>query len=61
LTLGKIPPGIPAFKPPPFNIYDPADNRTHNFMDILKEESSALIVLPLLGVMGHITIAKVDF
>ncbi|XP_021956171.1 sodium-independent sulfate anion transporter [Folsomia candida] len=56
--VGKIPPGIPAFKPPPVTIYDPADNRTHNFLDILQEEASALLVLPLLGVMGHITIAK---
>lgn len=46
---GKIPPGIPAFKPPPVTIYDPADNRTHNFLDILQEEASALLVLPLLG------------
>lgn len=51
---------FPAFTPPPVSIYDPADNRTHNFVDILYEEASALVVLPLLGVMGHITIAKVD-
>lgn len=47
----NIPPGIPAFKPPPFTIFEPADNSTHYFVDILKEEASALVVLPLLAVM----------
>ncbi|CAL8073740.1 unnamed protein product [Orchesella dallaii] len=54
----NIPPGIPAFKPPPFTIYEPADNKTHYFTDILNEEASALVVLPLLAIMGHVTIAK---
>jgi len=56
--VGHITPGLPAFKLPPFSIVDPSTNITHSFTDILSEESSALIVLPLLGVMGHITIAK---
>ena len=56
--VGHITPGLPAFQPPPFSIYDPSTNTTHSFMQIVSEEASALIVLPLLGVMGHITIAK---
>lgn len=56
--VGKIPPGIPPFQPPPFTIWNPNTNSTHTFTDILHEEASALVVLPLLAVMGHITIAK---
>ena len=58
LPTGKITPGLPAFQPPPFRIFDASTNITHSFGDIIYEEASALIVLPLLGVMGHITIAK---
>lgn len=54
----EIPPGIPKFKLPPFTIVEPGTNVTHTTADIFKEEASALIVLPLLAIMGHITIAK---
>jgi sodium-independent sulfate anion transporter 11 len=57
--LGHISPGLPQFQLPPFEIYNPQDNRTHTFTEILKEEASALVVVPLLGIIGHCTIAKV--
>lgn len=41
--------GLPEFTIPPFTIIDPATNATHTFTEILQEESSALIVLPLLA------------
>ncbi len=50
IKSGTIPAGIPPFKPPPMSIVniDQADNRTLSFLDILYQEPSALIVLPLL-------------
>lgn len=56
--MGKIVPGLPDFSIPPFNIVDPATNKTHSFTNILEEEASAVIVMPLLAIMEHITIAK---
>ncbi|CAG7720097.1 unnamed protein product [Allacma fusca] len=56
--VGHIIPGIPKFEPPPFQIFDPKTNSTHTMVDILKEEGSAIIVIPLLAIMEHITIAK---
>ena len=56
--VGNVPPGIPEFQPPPFEIFDSATNSTHTFAEILTEEASAIIVLPLLALMEHITIAK---
>jgi len=40
-------------------IYNPSDNTTHTFTQLLREEASALFVMPLLSVIGHCTIAKV--
>ncbi|XP_035715824.1 sodium-independent sulfate anion transporter isoform X2 [Folsomia candida] len=56
--VGHIVPGLPEFASPPFTIQDPATNVTYSFTDILQEEASALVVLPLLSIMEHITIAK---
>lgn len=56
--VGKIVPGLPSFGIPPFTIVDPANNATHSFTNILEEEASAVIVMPLLAIMEHITIAK---
>ena len=56
--VGKIEPGLPTPKLPPFTILDKSTNITHSFWNILKEEGSAVIVMPLLAVMEHITIAK---
>jgi MFS superfamily sulfate permease-like transporter len=57
-TVGKIEPGLPSIKLPPFTIYDVSTNITHSFLNILEEDGSAVIVMPLLAVMEHITIAK---
>lgn len=46
--VGHIVPGLPEFASPPFTIQDPATNVTYSFTDILQEEASALVVLPLL-------------
>ncbi|CAG7833194.1 unnamed protein product [Allacma fusca] len=56
--VGHIIPGLPEVKPPPFSIYNPQENRTHYIGEILSEESAGIIILPLLGLMGHMTIAK---
>jgi len=57
--VGHIVPGLPDISLPPFTIVDPVNNATHTFSNILEEEASAVIVLPLLAIMEHITIAKV--
>ena len=56
--VGEIPPGLPAFKPPPFTIFNAAENVTMTFMDMVRADVSGFIVLPFLGVMGHMSIAK---
>lgn len=45
--VGRIVPGLPDFTLPPFTIVDPATNVTHSFTNILEEEASAVIVMPL--------------
>jgi len=54
--VGEIKPGLPNFSPPPLSIT--VNGTSHNFMSILQEEGSAIIVIPLLAIMEHITIAK---
>ena len=58
MFAGYVPPGIPRFQPPPISILDTKTNITHTFTDILQEEASALIVIPLLAIVEHITIAR---
>ena len=59
LYVGHIVPGLPELKLPPFSIFHSETNTTSSFWDIIKEESDGVIVMPLLGLMGHMTIAKV--
>lgn len=47
--VGHIVPGLPQMALPPFVINDQATNSTHTFSDILEEEGSAMIVLPLVN------------
>ena len=56
---GHIVPGLPELKPPPFSIFHNETNTTSSFLDIIREEADGVIVMPLLGLMGHMTIAKV--
>ncbi|CAG7835167.1 unnamed protein product [Allacma fusca] len=61
-VVGDITPGLPPFVPPHFSIdvnnTATGEVDTKSLLDILSEDGSALIVLPLLAIMEHITIAK---
>ncbi len=50
--------GLPPFQLPPIYFSDSATNSTYSIGKLLKEDASSIIVLPLLAVMEHITIAK---
>jgi sodium-independent sulfate anion transporter 11 len=60
LIVGEVPQGMPAFKPPPFSYSKTTGNTTVEFSlgSALREKTSALIVIPLLAFMEHITITK---
>lgn len=58
--VGHIVPGLPTLKPPPFSIFNNGTNTTSSFWDIIRDEADGVIVMPLLGLMGHMTIAKVQ-
>jgi MFS superfamily sulfate permease-like transporter len=51
---------MPSFKLPPFSYSEKVGNATVEFSlgSALREKTSALIVLPLLCLMEHITITK---
>lgn len=51
---------MPAFKPPPFSYSENAGNSTVEFSlgSALREHTSALIVIPLIAFMEHVTITK---
>jgi sodium-independent sulfate anion transporter 11 len=54
---GFIKPGLPEFKPPPFETQ--IDNTTYNFVDMSSALGSAIIVVPLLSILENIALAKV--
>ncbi|OXA52248.1 Sodium-independent sulfate anion transporter [Folsomia candida] len=60
LLVGDVPSGMPPFKPPPFSYSETNGNSTVEFSlgSALREKTSALIVIPLLAFMEHITITR---
>jgi len=59
---GDVPSGMPAFKPPPFK-FSEFNNATGKVMEFtlgsaLRDKTSALVVIPLIALMEHMTIAK---
>lgn len=57
LLTGFIKPGLPEFKPPPFEAT--IDNTTYTFVDMTSSLGSAIIVVPLLAILENIALAKV--
>lgn len=61
ISTGDVVPGLPPFKLPPFSF---TGNTTEgvpvafSLLTLLKQDISAVIVLPLLALMEHVTIAK---
>jgi len=57
---GTIKAGLPSLGMPPFQFSSnyTGEYKDYSIMNLLKQDSSALIVLPLLSLMEHISGAK---
>lgn len=65
IMIGEIPAGLPAFQVPPFSIPAVVNETTGeiiteglNFMDLISELGSGLIVIPLIALLENIAICK---
>lgn len=56
VLVGYVPPGLPDVVPPPFSVT--TDNETLNFIDMVSNLSTGIIVLPLLTILENIAICK---
>lgn len=54
--IGYIPPGLPEAKLPPFSVT--RGNTTENFMDMMSNIGSGIIVVPLIALLENIAICK---
>lgn len=55
--MGAIPSGVPTPQLPPFS-YERADNSTADFLDMVSEMGSGLLVIPLIVLLEDIAICK---
>ncbi|ERL91290.1 hypothetical protein D910_08623 [Dendroctonus ponderosae] len=53
---GRVKSGFPEFKLPPFTTV--IQNSTRNFPDMLSDLGSSVILVPVIGVLGNVAIAK---
>lgn len=53
---GDVPSGLPTIKLPPFSAT--VDNRTLDFVDMLQELGSGIVVTPIVAVLANVAIAK---
>ncbi|XP_055390130.1 sodium-independent sulfate anion transporter isoform X2 [Condylostylus longicornis] len=53
---GNVESGVPSFSLPPYTIEH--DGVTYNFLDILRELGSGIIIVPLVGMLANVAIAK---
>lgn len=56
VLIGYIPPGLPEAKPPPFSVTN--GNTTENFIDMVSNIGSGVIVVPLIALLENIAICK---
>lgn len=49
-------PGLPDFKPPPFE--SRVGNETYNLVDMASKLGSGILVVPLLSILENISLAK---
>ncbi|XP_076057868.1 sodium-independent sulfate anion transporter-like isoform X2 [Oratosquilla oratoria] len=54
---GEVEPGLPDFKPPPFNPTN-ADNETRTFNEFVSDVGSGVIIIPLIAIIENIAIAS---
>lgn len=58
ILTGNIDAGLPPFQPPPFSVNDTATGVVTNFKGMISELGSAIAIIPLLGVLENVAIAK---
>lgn len=56
VVVGDITPGLPAVRPPPFQTT--VGNTTYTAGEMISHLGTGLIVVPLVGILGNIAIAK---
>lgn len=56
LSSAKVPAGWPKIEPPPFSVAK--NGTTINFIQLVKELGSGIIVVPFVSILGNVAIAK---
>lgn len=56
LLTGTVRPGLPDLKPPPFSTV--LNNRTANFSQMFSDLGTSVVLVPVIGVLGNVAIAK---
>lgn len=56
VLTGKVKSGLPEFRPPPFRTQ--VGNVTYSFTDMCGEMGSAIVMVPVIAVLGNVAIAK---
>ncbi|XP_043502993.1 sodium-independent sulfate anion transporter [Polistes fuscatus] len=56
ILTGKVRSGLPSFGPPPFSTH--VNNRTIGFMEMCSELGTSILLVPIIGVLGNVAIAK---
>lgn len=56
VLVGYVPPGLPEVKPPPFSAT--VNNETVNFVGMVSNLGTGIMVLPLLTILENIAICK---
>ena len=50
--------GLPPFQPPPFSLNDTVTGNVTSFGGMISELGSAVAIIPLLGILENVAIAK---
>nr|XP_023026251.1 sodium-independent sulfate anion transporter-like [Leptinotarsa decemlineata] len=56
LVTGQVKPGLPEFKPPPFQTS--LNNHTVSFGGMISDLGSSIVLVPVIAVLGNVAIAK---
>lgn len=56
LLTGTVRPGLPEFKPPPFQTT--LGNRTIEFREMVSDLGTSIFLVPVIAVLGNVAIAK---
>ncbi|KAL2712867.1 sodium-independent sulfate anion transporter [Vespula squamosa] len=56
ILTGKVRSGLPSFGPPPFSTQ--INNHTIGFMEMCSELGTSIVLVPIIGVLGNVAIAK---